>query len=517
MMLQIARLFMTALTALVLAEPTGTSEWVHPGPDGKLVYKTTERGDRIMDFSCAGYGGGGVAIPDVPVRREIKPSGGDDVAAIQGAIDVVSKLPLVEGFRGAVALSAGTFQCDSPITIKTSGVILRGAGSHDGGTTIRMGGTPHVCIVLGSARQASTPAKPIGEPVAITDAYVPSGASSFSVADASSLRSGDVIHITRPVTAAWVEFMGMHNLVRSGRKQTWLSGEMHTERTIKEISGNHITLDVPLSDSYDARYLNPPSATVTKAPSSEAELSNIGAEGFRILAPAQSIGINEPQHQAARINGVADAWLRDIDVTDTINSIAVAATSKRVTIQQVRIHHTVPSKGAAKPADFASNASQTLFDRCESTGDNLFYFGTGARAVGPIVLLNCTFSGDGHVQPHQRWATGLLLDNCKLPTSGIDLMNRGIYGSGHGWTIGWSVAWNCTAKTFLIQQPPGSMNWAIGCKGEQIKAAMPGGEEKVMMPQGVIESPGNPVAPQSLYLAQLKDRLGDNAVKNIGY
>jgi hypothetical protein len=346
MMLQIARLFMIALTALVLAEPTGTSEWVHPGPDGKLVYKTTERGDRIMDFSCAGYGGGGVAIPDVPVRREIKPSGGDDVAAIQGAIDVVSKMPLVEGFRGAVALSAGTFQCNSPITIKTSGVILRGAGSHDDGTTIRMGGTPHVCIVLGSARQASTPAKPIGEPVAITDAYVPSGASSFSVADASSLRSGDVIHITRPVTAAWVEFMGMHNLVRSGRKQTWLSGEMHAERTIKEISGNHITLDVPLSDSYDAKYLNPPSATVTKAPSSEAELSNIGAEGFRILAPAQSIGITDPQHQAVRINGVADAWLRDIDVTDTINSVAVAATSKRVTIQQVRIHHTVPSKGA---------------------------------------------------------------------------------------------------------------------------------------------------------------------------
>jgi len=61
------------------------------------------------------------------------------------------------------------------------------------------------------------------------------------------------------------------------------------------------------------------------------------------------------------------------------------------------------------------------------------------------------------------------------------------------------------------------VNWAIGCKGEQIKAAMPGGEEKVMMPQGVIESPGNPVAPQSLYLAQLKDRLGDQAVKNIGY
>ena len=27
------------------------SEWVHAGSDGKLVYKTTAHGDRIMDFS----------------------------------------------------------------------------------------------------------------------------------------------------------------------------------------------------------------------------------------------------------------------------------------------------------------------------------------------------------------------------------------------------------------------------------------------------------------------------------
>src|SRR5688500_18183541 len=49
------------------------SEWVSRGADGKLVYKTTERGDRIMDFSHAGYMGGGVAIPDVPVMVTVKP------------------------------------------------------------------------------------------------------------------------------------------------------------------------------------------------------------------------------------------------------------------------------------------------------------------------------------------------------------------------------------------------------------------------------------------------------------
>src|SRR5687767_14222731 len=70
------------------------SEWVYPGPKGKLVYKTTPGGDRIMDFSHAGYMGGGVALPTVPVKRTVKPSGGeDDVTAIQAAIDEVSALP----------------------------------------------------------------------------------------------------------------------------------------------------------------------------------------------------------------------------------------------------------------------------------------------------------------------------------------------------------------------------------------------------------------------------------------
>jgi hypothetical protein len=116
-----------------------------------------------------------------------------------------------------------------------------------------------------------------------------------------------------------------------------------------------------------------------------------------------------------------------------------------------------------------------------------------------------------------RWATGLLLDNCQVPESGIDLMDRGIMGSGHGWTVGWSVAWNCTAKSFLIQQPPGSMNWAIGCRGAVESSAEPGQKNGPKLPAGIFESPGTPVAPGSLYLAQLRERLGPPALANIGY
>src|SRR5438876_4950921 len=113
-----------------------TSECVHPGPYCKLVYKTTPAGDRIMDFSFAGYMGGGVALPDVAVVKTIKPSGGeDDTETIQKAIDEVGAMPMKDGFRGAVVLSAGTFTCAQTITISASGVVLRGSGADGANAT----------------------------------------------------------------------------------------------------------------------------------------------------------------------------------------------------------------------------------------------------------------------------------------------------------------------------------------------------------------------------------------------
>jgi hypothetical protein len=159
---------------------------------------------------------------------------------------------------------------------------------------------------------------------------------------------------------------------------------------------------------------------------------------------------------------------------------------------------------------------QLLFNQCTITGDNLFFFGTGAKVTGPVVLLNCTFRGNGWIQPHQRWATGLLIDRCQVPDGGIDFMNRGSMGSGHGWAIGWAVAWNCTARSYLNQLPPGAANWVIGCKGEPQKKAIPFNTEP-FLPEGIYDAHNTPVDPASLYLAQLAERLGKQAVQHIGY
>jgi hypothetical protein len=104
-----------------------------------------------------------------------------------------------------------------------------------------------------------------------------------------------------------------------------------------------------------------------------------------------------------------------------------------------------------------------------------------------------------------RWATGLLIDSTEIPMGAIEFINRGTAGSGHGWAIGWAVAWNSNAASLNIQQPPGAQNWAIGTSGSAGSST------------GTIDSPGTRVAPDSLYLRQLCERLGPEAVRAIGY
>lgn len=459
--------------------------------------------------------GGGVALPAVPVAKTVKPSGGtDETAALQAAIDEVAVLPLASGFRGAVLLAPGTYTCSKTIYIPASGVVLRGSGVNT--TTILMAGGKHVAIATrAAAGQPATASSPgSAAQTSIADAYVPSGTTSFNVADAKGFAVGDVIQIRRPVTAAWVNFMGMDNLVRDGKHQTWISvGKNITiERRIAAISANKISLDVPLSDSCDAKYLNPPGTAVVKI-SPPNRLTQFGIESLHIQSPPQNVNHTQELYTAIQANG-QDCWIRDVVIDETMNSVSLCG--RRITLDNVTVNRKVPHVGASKPAEFAPNGDQILLDRCSVNADNVWFAATGSGHSGPIVFLNCTFGGDGHIEGHMRWTTGMLLDNCSLPDGGIDFKNRGSMGSGHGWGMGWAVAWNCVAKAYVVQQPPGAMNWAIGCIGQSVPTPRPFDKEPTL-PVGTFDSPGKPVAPQSLYLAQLAERLGPKALKNIGY
>ena len=252
------------------SEPA-VSEWVHPGPDGKLVYKTTAAGDRIMDFSHAGYMGGGVALPDVPVKRTVEPSGGeDDTAAIQAAIDEVSALPLGERLprrcaAGARASTRAKRPSASPPAASCSAAAAarRRSRNHDqaGRPAARRDQRPLAGRDRGRrGRRGDERIATHEPPTAAGDGFVearrPSptptsrpGATSFTVADATGFAVGDTIAIQRPVTRAWVEFMQMHDLVRDGRPQTWIRPGTHHRRPSagsRPSTATRSPLDVPL-------------------------------------------------------------------------------------------------------------------------------------------------------------------------------------------------------------------------------------------------------------------------------
>lgn len=475
-----------------------SSYWVSFGPGRRLQYRTTARGDRIMDFSFAGYGGGGVAIPSPPAARTPKPVAGDNSAQIQAAIDAISDS------GGAVVLSPGTYEVEHTVTIAASGVVLRGSGSEEGGTTIRLTGKAHRFLAI----RGSGTWEAAGNSAAITDSYIPSGSDSFHVNDASRFHVGDTVLVRRPVTEAWVHFMEMDTLVRDGKPQMWLRPGtfIRTDRTIRAIDGNRITLDVPLSDSFDSKYLNPPGATLV-AYTFPGRIRNVGVEHLRIEAPVLDVPITEGQYTALQIDAAIDAWARDILIRETQNGVVIGPAAKRVTLDGVRIVHTAPHTGSAAPADFSLSGTQVLLSRSSVSGQGTWPVVTQATVTGPIVVLDF-HSDERGVAPHQRWATGLLVDrsnfaNSTERTPGIAFSNRKTMGSGHGWDVGWAVAWNVRAPFLLIEQPPGTMNWCIGCTGQMVR----GLEAQGPAPQGIA----------SLYLEQLRERLGMGAIRAIGY
>jgi hypothetical protein len=499
-----------------------TSKWAHVDVPGHLAYATLPTGERLLDFSWAGYMGGGVAIPTVGVAQTLQPSGtSDDTPAIQAAIDAVSKLPVDMAVRGAVLLGPGTFHVQGTLTIGASGVVLRGSGSGSGGTVLQVDGSPRTVLVVagsGSWQESSTS-------TAITDAYVPSGATSFHVASTTGLSVGMPVLVDRPITAAWVHFMGMDTLTRNGMQETWIApgSVSHFDRTIAAIQGDLLTLDAPLPDTLDVSTWGSgaPRASV-QGYAFPGRLEQVGIESMRLVAPEQTVPIDEPTFQILQMDAVENAWVSDVAGQEFTTGFVVGGAAKWVTIQDSSITRVAPIDGSqGYPFHFSVDGQGILVQRCTSSGIGVFSYATQDRANGPNVVLDMTVpetdaGAHDNLQPHQRWATGLLVDGAHTPAGGIDLMNRGYDGSGHGWAIGFGVVWNSVGGSLLIQRPPGAENWSIGSTGTQTTAAAPGSDPGPL-PQGIIDSQGTPVAPASLYLAQLCERLGPQALKAIGY
>jgi len=485
----------------LFAQPA--SAWVYFGSDGLLHYTTDSRGNRIMDFSSSGYMGGGVALPDqvAPVQQVLDPSGGDDTAAIQTAIDAVSALPMVDGFRGMVLLNAGQFNISRPLKISASGLVVSGSGSGDGGTVIALSDNAagfHGFDISGTGSYVTS------NSVGITDLYVPAGTNTITVADASGFAVGDNVSISRPVTQDWVHFMGMDTLVRNGQPQIWIpvGHQITTDRTIAAIEGNTLILDVAVTDSFDSAYLGTPVGTVSKY-TFPGRISQVAVEHLMILAPQGTT-----VYDAITMDNIIDSWILDVVGQETMNAFEIGGRAKRITLDTVSNNISVPQYNSAAPTAFSVTGTQVLLNNCQANSLGVWPFVTGSTGTGPTVVLNFSTTENHPLEPHQRWYTGLLTDNGVL-NAGVSYINRRTAGSGQGWAIGWAVAWNVTGGRFIVSAAPGTESWCIGCMGAM-------GTNRPDL-DGIFESLGTAVTPASLYLEQLCERLGADAAANIGY
>lgn len=461
--------------------------------DGRLVYTPDSLGNRIVDFSYAGYMAGAQAIPDAPIRVVVPAREGDATARIQAAIDYVGNLPLdANGVRGAVLLGSGTHRVLSGIVIKQSGVVVRGAGAGEKGTVLLGDGRTRETVmrVLGGDNVVSKPK------LRITDAYVPVNAMNFEVENAGALKVGDRIRFVRPSTAEWIRSLKMEEFGGETGWLGWKPGQRDItwDRTVTAVSGNNITIDAPITTALDGKF-----GGGFVVPYQWADrISNIGIENLRIESTFDQKNLKDENHRWMGITfeNAENAWVRQVTFRHLAGSaVAVYESASKITVEDCKSLEPVSEVAGQRRNTFFTQGGQTLFQRCYAE-NGLHDFATGYVAPGPNAFVQCESRlPNGFSGAIDSWASGVLFDIVNVDGNALSFENRGQDGQGAGWTAANSVFWQCSASRVENFAPPGTQNFAFGAW-----AAFAG--------DGFWENVNEHIQPRSLYYAQLAGRLG---------
>ncbi|MEZ5041234.1 MAG: hypothetical protein R2828_15155 [Saprospiraceae bacterium] len=516
-----------------------TTALVYPGTDGKMVYVADSLGNTIPDFSNAGYKGGGVAIPHVPAKVTIWPVLGDNADRIQAAIDSISALaPDAAGFRGAVLLKMGWYQLDKPVYIRASGVVLRGEGRSDLGTILYGKIPAPPAEGEGPTRRFRRPAliNISGEGGVtvqeesrqnITDVYVPVGAHSFHVASASGFKIGDKVLVRRIGNSDWIKAIGL-DTATVGRNR-WRPFDINYDRTIVGISGHTITVDAPIFTAIDQRWGG---GELYKY--NDERIEQIGIENLRGISEydpsvrtTEYGNMDRDQLDAAfryqgeayfsdenhysnfiNITNAKNVWVRNMTALHFASSVVQAnAGTKWITVQNCDSQEPVSMRWGGRRFTFQMNGQFCLVQRCLSQKGRHSFVLQGHEASGNVFLECTAINPYSSSEPHNHWANGILYDNVKAP------LTARFWDYIIGWAGANIVFWNCEGD-YLIQSPPTAQNYSfghIGVNAVVFNAAL----QDLTKPNGHAESMDLHVTPRSLYLAQLKERLGEKAVQNI--
>ena len=541
---------------------------VYPGADGRLVYVPDEQGNVIHDASHAGYGGGGVPIPTVPIKETIWPVAGDNTASVQAAIDKVAALPLDRnGVRGTVLLRAGYYRIATPLTITASGIVLRGEGMGDTGTILVGTGTGRPAAVPAPTNAA--PASPADAPggrgagpggaagrgggpgrgggafgggpatliriagaggavprdetkQVILDEYVAVGERRVRVASARGFKPGDTVILRRIGNQAWIDAVGMNTDAPGGR---WQPFNIDLDRVVVEVQNNTVTLDAPLTCAIEQRWGG---GEIIKY-EDPGRIEKVGIENLRAVSEfdpgvrTRSYGNMDRESYVAEeyyadenhyanfvtFDNLKNGWVRNATALHFVTSmVGTLAGSKWITVQDCVSREPISQRRGGRRFTFALRGQLALVQRCLSDkGRHSFMMGRPSGSAN--VFLDCKATNPySSSEPHENWANGGVYDNIQAPLTARFWKNISI-----GWAGANTVFWNCEGY-FLVQKPPTAQNYTFGHVGvNSVVFNIP--LQDTTKENGHIESLDRHVTPRSLYLAQLHERLGDAAVRNV--
>ncbi|MFT3783378.1 MAG: DUF6298 domain-containing protein [Nibricoccus sp.] len=433
-----------------------------------------------IDFSHAGFGGGGHAIPDVPVVAEVFPTGADDTAQLQNAIDRVSLLqPNGSGFRGVLLLRGDNFRIDGQVRIRSSGVILRGAGA----TLIATGKSRRSLI------QVSRPDQRFDSDVSyrVTE-DAPPGTRQLKLTTVEGLAPGGQVVVRRPSTVEWIASLGMNKF--SGNfpdiRLNWAAGsrDIEWQRVITNIdkANKTVTLDAPITTAIELKY----GAGFVGKIESAAGLQNVGIENLTLRSEFDASSPADEEHAwiGIQFENTGDAWVRNVVVENFVSAaVWLGPKTNRITVQDCTSGSHVGADAGWRRFGFYVGGQQILVQRCRVEGARQPFL-AGLCSAGPNVFLDCIATGaTGDSGSIESWASGVLFDNLKQDSGRLVLGNVGEGWQGAGWNAANSTAWNCKVQSTVIQSPPDAPNEAF-------------------------EDASTP----SLYRAQLRARLGEKAL-----
>jgi hypothetical protein len=478
------------------------------GSDGKLLYSSDSHGNRISDFSHCGYAGGDRPIPDAPIRVVVPPIQGDGTTRIQRAIDYVAHLPLdTSGLRGAVLLLRGRHEISGSLRLDTRGVILRGQGMDEKGTLLAATGEDRRTLIriIGQPSSSSSPGPGTSNTWQITDDYIPVGATTFHLKHASTLKPGDSINIIRPSTQVWIDRLGMTDFGGGigDWRLVWKPGsrDLIWDRVIKSVEGDLVTVDAPITTAIEKSL----GGGRIEPYSWPGRIENVGIENLRCESNFDPANPKDENHSwfAVTVENAQNAWVRQITATHFAGSmVAIYENSKQITVQDCLSLAPVSEEAGYRRHTFFTMGQLCLFLHCHAEHGR-HDFSVGHCAAGPNAFVQCDatlpLADSG---PIESWASGVLYDNVSIDGNGLTLANRGPNPHGAGWAAANSVLWQCNASFIRCANPPTARNWAFGCWAE-------------FEGDGIWRSSNESVKPDSLYLAQLTDRLGPDAASRV--